>query len=149
MIREEDAVVLMVDDDPDDRLIAEEAFAEVGLKAQLFFLSDGEQLLDYLNRRGKYADPATSPSPNLVLLDINMPRLSGMEVLAKLKSDPATRAIPVAMLTNSGESRTVKACYELGASSYIRKPLQFQDLVHSLSNIRHYWLETVSYPDRE
>ncbi len=149
MTKEEDAVVLMVDDDPDDRLIAKEAFEEIGLKAHLLFLSNGEELMDYLNRQGDFADPKTSPVPSVILLDINMPRMNGIEALQKLKIDEVSKSIPVVMLTNSGDSETIKTCYSLGASSYVRKPLEFGELMAALSSVRQYWFGTVTHPDSD
>ncbi len=149
MIKEENAVVLMVDDDPDDRLIAKEAFEEIGLKAQLLFLGNGEELMDYVNRQGDFTDPASSPVPDVILLDINMPRMNGIEALQWLKAHATGKVIPVVMLTNSGNSDTIKQCYELGASSYVRKPLEFKELITALSSVRQYWFGTVTHPNRD
>lgn len=138
--------LLMADDDPDDRLLAAEALRESGLANDLRFVEDGEQLLDYLHRRGPWADPAASPRPGLVLLDLNMPRMDGREALARMKADPALRRIPVVVLTTSRAEADVLRSYDLGANSFITKPVTFTGLVEAMRVLGRYWIEIVELP---
>lgn len=144
-MNEEDAVLIMVDDDEDDQLIAREAFEEIGLKARLVFLDNGQSLVDYLQGNEPYADREHHPMPSMVMLDINMPRMNGLEVLEYVKADSVFKSLPIVVLTNSGDPETIRRCYEMGASSYIRKPLEYAELKKALDNIRRYWFETVSF----
>ena len=140
--------ILMADDDADDRMMAKRAFDKNRLRNELRFVEDGEELLDYLRRRGRYADPASSPSPDLVLLDLNMPRMSGREALAAIKADPELRHIPVVVLTTSAADEDVIRSYRLGASSFITKPVTFEELVEVVLKLGVYWLDIVALPRR-
>ena len=111
--------IVMADDDADDRLLAKEALEDCGLATDLRFVEDGEQLLDYLYRRGKYIDPADSPSPGIILLDLNMPRKDGREVLREIKADPQMRRIPVVVFTTSQADEDICRTYDLGVNSYV------------------------------
>lgn len=139
-------VILVAEDDPGDRLLIKEGFEEGGLKGDLRFIQNGEELMDYLYRRGKYDDPTLSPRPGLILLDLHMPRKDGGETLAEIKADPNLRSIPVVVLTTSKAQNDIALCYELGANSYITKPMAFSDLVDVLKALGGYWLETVELP---
>jgi CheY-like chemotaxis protein len=139
--------ILMADDDADDRQLTKDAFAEARLANDLRFVEDGVELLDYLHRRGKYADPASSPRPGLILLDLNMPRKDGREALRELKLDPRFRTIRVIILTTSKAEEDVARTYELTASSYITKPVTFGALVDVVRTLGKYWLEIVELPD--
>ena len=137
--------ILMADDDPDDRMLAEEALVENKLANDLHFVEDGEELMDYLHRRGKYnADNA--PVPGLILLDLNMPRKDGREALAEIKSDPTLRRIPVIILTTSKADEDIARSYDLGVSSFITKPVTFEGLVNVARAIGEYWLGIVVLP---
>jgi len=138
--------ILMADDDPDDRALTKEAFAESRLANDLRFVEDGEELLDYLNRRGKYADPATSPCPGLILLDLNMPKKDGREALQEIKADPRFRGIRVVIMTTSKAEEDVVRSYSLSAASYITKPVTFDGLVEVVKALGKYWLEIVELP---
>jgi CheY-like chemotaxis protein len=138
--------ILMADDDPDDRLLAAEALRESRVASDLRFVEDGEQLLDYLRRRGRWTDPAQSPWPGLVLLDLNMPRMDGREALAEIKADPALRRIPVVVLTTSRAQADVLRSYDLGASSFITKPATYAGLVDAMRALGRYWTEIVELP---
>ena len=138
--------ILMADDDPDDRLLAAEAMRESRVANDLRFVEDGEQLLDYLNRRGRWADPAQSPRPGLVLLDLNMPRMDGREALAAIKADPALRRIPIVVLTTSRAEADVLRSYDLGANSFITKPVTFGGLVDAMRVLGRSWIEIVELP---
>jgi CheY-like chemotaxis protein len=138
--------ILMADDDPDDRLLAAEAMRESRVANDLRFVEDGEQLLDYLRRRGRWVDPETSPRPGVVLLDLNMPRMDGREALAAIKADPELRRIPIVVLTTSRAEADVLASYDLGASSFIAKPVTFDGLVDAMRVLGRYWIEIVELP---
>jgi two-component system response regulator len=139
--------ILMADDDADDRQLTKEAFDEARLGNDLRFVEDGIELLDYMNRRGKFADPAQSPRPSLILLDLNMPRKDGREALRELKADPRFRAIRVIVLTTSKAEEDIARTYELTATSYITKPVTFDALVDVVRTLGKYWLEIVELPD--
>ena len=109
-------------------------------------MEDGEELLDYLRRRGKYADPKESPRPGLVLLDLNMPRKDGREALREIKSDPKLRDIPVVVLTTSKAEEDIARSYNLGVNSYITKPVKFSALVEVMKALGKYWFEIVELP---
>jgi CheY-like chemotaxis protein len=141
--------ILMAEDDPDDRLLAAEAARECRVTDDLRFVEDGEQLLDYLRRRGRWADPALSPRPGLVLLDLNMPRMDGREALAAIKSDPELRRIPVVVLTTSRAESDVARAYDLGANSFITKPASFGGLVDAMRVLGRYWMDIVQLPSAE
>jgi len=139
--------ILMADDDADDRELTREAFAESRLANDLRFVEDGVELLDYLHRRGKYADPASSPRPGIILLDLNMPRKDGREALQELKQDPRLRAIRVIILTTSKAEEDILRTYNLSAASYITKPVTFEALVDVIKTLGKYWLEIVELPE--
>ena len=138
--------ILMADDDPDDRALTREAFAENHLANDLRFVEDGEELLDYLHRRGKYAAPADAPRPGLILLDLNMPRLDGREALKEIRADPKFRGIRVIIMTTSKAEEDVVRSYDLSAASYITKPVTFDRLVDVVKALGRYWLEIVELP---
>ena len=137
--------ILVADDDPDDRELIREAFEENNLTNRLQFVEDGEQLLDYVNQRGAFADPPP-PRPGLILLDLNMPRMDGREALEALKSDPRFRSIPVIIMTTSKAEEDVLRTYNLAAASYITKPVTFEQLVEVVRTLGKYWLEIVELP---
>jgi CheY-like chemotaxis protein len=137
-------VILMADDDPDDRLMAKEALEASGLRNTMRFVEDGVELMRYLGQEGEYAD---APRPGLILLDMNMPRKNGREALAELKSHPDFKRIPVVILTTSQADEDIKLGYDLGASSYITKPVTFEGLVAVMQTLGNYWLEIVRPPD--
>jgi CheY-like chemotaxis protein len=139
-------VILVADDDPDDCLLIREAFKRGLLVNGLRFVEDGEELMDYLRRRGKYEDPSSSPRPGIILLDLNMPRKNGREALKEIKSDPDLRSIPVVILTTSKEEEDIFRSYDLGANSYVTKPVTFAGLVNAIKSLGKYWLEIVELP---
>ena len=138
--------ILMADDDADDRQMTREAFEENHLANDLRFVVDGEELMDYLKRRGKYQDPATSPRPGLILLDLNMPKKDGREALEEIKADPALRRIRVVIMTTSKAEEDILRSYDLSAASYITKPVTFDALVEVVKTLGKYWLEIVELP---
>jgi CheY-like chemotaxis protein len=138
--------ILMADDDADDRLMTKEAFEESRLANDLRFVEDGVELMDYLNRRGKYADPAASPRPGLILLDLNMPRKDGREALREIKADPNLKSIRVIILTTSKAEEDIYRTYDLSAASYITKPVTFAGMAEVIKVLGKYWLEIVELP---
>jgi CheY-like chemotaxis protein len=138
--------ILMADDDADDRTLTKEALEEGRLMNELRFVENGEELLEYLRKQGKYAPPAEAPRPGLILLDLNMPRKDGRAVLKEIKSDPDLRTIPVVVLTTSKADEDVYRSYDLGVNSYIVKPVTFEALVDILQTLEKYWFEIVALP---
>lgn len=141
--------ILMADDDPDDRMLVQEALQESRIVNELRVVEDGEELMDYLHRRGMWSDPRVSPRPGLILLDLNMPRKNGREALKEIKEDPVLSSIPVIVLTTSQAEDDIAQAYSLGANSYISKPVTFEGLVEVMRGLRHYWFEIVSIPHAE
>lgn len=139
-------LILMADDDDDDRLLAQDALAESGLDAQLQFVENGEELMDYLCRRGKYRGTEEHARPGLILLDLNMPLKDGREALKEIRSEPELRRIPVVVLTTSNADTDIGAIYDLGANSFISKPFQFEALVSVMKVLGQYWFKTVELP---
>lgn len=139
--------ILMADDDAEDRQLTKEAFEENCLSNDLRFVENGEEMLDYLNRRGKFTDPKTSPRPGLILLDLNMPRMDGREALREMKADPRFKSIRVVVMTTSQADEDIAHSYNLSASSYIMKPVTFARLLDVVRVLGRYWLEIVQLPD--
>ena len=138
--------ILMADDDEDDRMLTREALKESKVLNNLYCVEDGVELMKFLNREGQYAN---HPRPSLILLDLNMPRMDGREALAKIKSQPELRGIPVVILTTSRADEDVVRGYDLGAASYITKPVTFDNLVSLMRALGHYWIEFVELPFRQ
>src|SRR5262245_58414702 len=139
-------VILFADDDPDDRMLVCDAFEESHLNCDLRCVEDGEELIDYLRRRGKYTSAQAAPRPALVLLDLNMPRKDGREVIREIKADPALRLIPIVVLTTTQAEEDIWRAYDLGVNSFIIKPVGFETLVEVVSTLGKYWFDTVELP---
>jgi CheY-like chemotaxis protein len=144
--RGSEVTILIADDDEDDRLMLRDAFGEARLGIDLRAVNDGVELLEYLQRRGRYADAAQSPRPALILLDLNMPRMDGREALARLKKDPGLRAIPIVVLTTSKDEQDVASTYDLGVNAFITKPVTYLGLVEVMKVVTRFWLEIVDLP---
>lgn len=140
-------VILMADDDADDRILTRDALQESRVLNDLRFVEDGEELLDYLHRRGKYADQDEYPRPGLILLDLNMPKKDGREALKEIKADPELRRIPIVVMTTSQAEEDIYRSYDLGASSFITKPVTFERLVELMRTMGQYWVEFVELPN--
>ncbi len=138
--------ILMAEDDADDRQMTKEAFEENRVANDLRFVENGDELIDYLKRRGKYSDPAKSPRPGLILLDLNMPKKDGRQALQEIKADPNLKNIRIVILTTSKAENDISRCYDLSASSYITKPVTFDRLVEVVNTLGKYWLEIVELP---
>jgi CheY-like chemotaxis protein len=136
----------MAEDDDDDRLLTRDALAECRLANDLHFVEDGEELMDYLCHRGQYADLNSSPVPGLILLDLNMPKKDGREALKEIKAIPELRHIPIVILTTSKAEEDIFRSYDLGANSYITKPVTFESLVEVMKTLGRYWFEIVELP---
>jgi len=141
-------VILMADDDADDRFFTKEAFQENRIINELHFVKDGVELLEFLNRQGEYANKDHLPMPDLILLDLNMPRKDGRETLQEIKADPKLRTIPVVILTTSSAEEDIVRSYELGAAGYITKPIMFDQLVEITSILGKYFVQIVKLPPR-
>ncbi|WP_276496298.1 response regulator [Pontibacter litorisediminis] len=139
-------VILIADDDAEDRMLVKEALDESRLKNQVQFVENGEELLDYLHNRGKYTDKEKYPTPGLILLDLNMPKKDGREALKDIKSDEHLRVIPVVVLTTSKAEEDILRTYDLGVSSFITKPVTFTSLVDVMRTLSKYWFEIVELP---
>ncbi|MBW4690952.1 MAG: response regulator [Lyngbya sp. HA4199-MV5] len=138
-------LLLAADDNPDDRLLIQEAWQEVS-PVELQIVGNGEELMDFLYRRGQYADSTTPSSPNLILLDLNMPRKNGYEALQEIKTAPALKKIPVVVLTTSIAKADIDRSYELGASGHITKPNSFDEFTEQMQALYSYWFKTVNLP---
>ena len=138
--------ILVADDDPDDRMMIQDAFTENRIANDIVFVEDGEQLLAYLRREGPFADLNDEPYPGIILLDLNMPRKDGREALRELKADPELCRIPVVVLTTSQAEEDVVRTYGLGVSSFITKPVSFEGLVEAVRVICQYWIQIVALP---
>lgn len=139
-------IILMADDDADDRLLAQDAMYESRVLNELHFVEDGVQLLSYLRGDDVFSDRSLYPMPGLILLDLNMPKMDGREALAEIKADPRLRRIPVVILTTSKAEADMVKGYDLGAASYITKPVTFDALVELMRTLGKYWVEFVELP---
>lgn len=139
-------LLLVCDDDEDDRLLIQTALGENRLKMDIHLVEDGEELLDYLLRRGKHSDLHTQRLPDLILLDLRMPKMDGLEVLSAIKNEEHLRYIPVVILTTSRLPEDITHSYQLGANSYIIKPVKYDLLVERLQAIMEYWFNVVELP---
>jgi CheY-like chemotaxis protein len=137
--------ILVAEDDPDDQLLTRDALEESRITNTVCFVNDGQELLDYLRHAGCYAEHPPV-RPDLILLDLNMPRKDGREALAEIKADPALRSIPVVILTTSKAHEEIQRAYDLGANSFIVKPVSFEGLVNAVRVVAQYWFTIVRLP---
>jgi len=138
--------ILLADDDADDRLLTQDALKESHLLNDLRCVADGEELLEYLRRTGRYSNDEDAPWPGVILLDLNMPRKDGREALQEIKLDPKLRRIPIVVLTTSQDGTDVYESYGLGVNSFITKPVTFTALVEVVRTLGKYWFEIVELP---
>jgi two-component system, response regulator len=132
--------ILLIDDSPEDVALALHVLRREKLANRIQVLRLGEEALDFVFCRGEFANRCPDQFPQLVLLDLNLPQMNGTEVLKQIKSDPRTRPIPVVVLTSSKEERDLVSCYELGANSYIQKPVEFEEFRNAVRQLGRYWL---------
>jgi len=144
---EKSITILVADDDADDRMMARDALDECRLTNRVDFVEDGVELLSYLRRQGRYAEPGATARPGLILLDLNMPKMDGREALREIKADPSLRRIPIVVMTTSKAEEDIYRTYDLGVSSYVAKPVSFEGLVDVMKALGRYWLEIVELPD--
>jgi CheY-like chemotaxis protein len=138
--------ILLVEDNLQDVEITRRAFAKGRIRNDLMVVRDGEEALDYLFRRGKYHDPASSPRPGMILLDLNLPKLGGLEVLQQIKNDESLKAIPVIVLTVSQREEDIVRSYDLGVNTYIQKPVEFEDFMRVVNTVHDYWILIATLP---
>ena len=143
---EREPICILLADDPDDRMLTERALKKNRLANLIKMVEDGEQLMDYLYRRGSFADPESSPRPGLILLDLNMPRKDGREALEEIKSDPSLRRIPVVVLTTSEAEQDILRSYDLGVNAFVTKPVTFDGLAEAIMRLGEFWFEIVKLP---
>ncbi len=135
--------ILIAEDDQDDCLLIKEAFEENGHGYHLVFVADGIELFQYLRNQAAYAESASTQRPDLILLDLNMPRMDGLEALAELKADPDLRSIPVVVLTISSTEQQVLRTYDLGGAGFIIKPVHTDEMIEVVKVLKQYWFEVV------
>lgn len=145
-LERESLCILLADDDPDDRLLTRRALKKSRLANRIEAVEDGEELMEYLHRRGKYEDPSISPRPGLILLDLNMPRKDGREALQEIKSDSVLRRIPVVVLTTSEAEQDILRSYDLGVNAFVTKPVTFEGLATAIQKLGEFWFEIVKLP---
>ncbi len=139
-------IILLIEDNPDHVLLIKEALAANNIVNEVRVVEDGEKALNYLYRRGEYADPLKSPRPSLIILDIKLPKIDGQEVLKTIKSDQNLKDIPVVVLTTSTQEEEIVKSYKNGANSYITKLIDSQEFFDKIKKLKVYWFITNSYP---
>jgi len=140
--------ILLVEDSPEDAEVTFRAFERAGLANPIFHCETGDDGLDFLYGRGKYADPSQSPRPSMILLDLNLPGTDGREVLAEIKQDDRLKTIPVLVLTTSADERDIGNCYQMGANSYIKKRVALDEFFRSVQQLKDFWFEAAVLPDQ-
>ena len=139
-------VILMAEDNEDDFILTKRAFEKNKILNPLICVKDGQELLDYLQRKGSYTDENKYPTPGLILLDLNMPRMDGRVALNLIKKDEKLRKIPIIVMTTSNSEEDIVRSYDLGVNSYIRKPIEVKDFVTMIGKFKSYWLDIVEVP---
>lgn len=139
-------VILLIEDDPGDQELTRRALQNDVLRSDLRIVENGEEALDYLYRRGRFAARGAAPRPDLILLDLNMPRMGGREVLSQIKHDPELGRIPVVVLTTSIQETDIVKSYDLGCNSYIHKPVDIEQFIRVIRQLENYWFELVTLP---
>ena len=149
MMGEPKPPILIVEDSPEDFEATCRAFARAGINTTIYRAQDGDELMEYLQRRGRFSGPGSSPRPGLILLDLNLPGTDGREALAMIKSESSLAAIPVIVLTTSSDERDIEICYRSGAKSYIQKPVDLEQYMRLIRLVAEYWLGAVVLPRGE
>lgn len=138
--------IVVADDDEDDRLMTKEAFEELKILNELYFVKDGVELLDFLYHRNQYTNRETSPRPGIILLDLNMPRMDGREALKIIKQDESLRSIPITIFTTSKAEEDIIRSYNLGVNCFVTKPVTYSGLVNVVKQLNSFWFELVELP---
>lgn len=138
--------ILLIEDSPEDYETTIRSFAKAGVANAIYHCQDGGEAIDFLFHRGEYVDPASSPRPAVILLDLNMPGTGGREVLAQIKNDENLKAVPVIVLTTSNDHRDIDSCYRVGANSHIQKPVNLSKFIEAILRLSDYWFEIVILP---
>ena len=133
-------VILLVEDNPDDRILTVRALKQHNIANVIDEVRDGQEALDYLFGEGQYAGRDVAVQPQFVLLDLKLPKVDGLEVLQRMRADPRTRRIPVVVLTSSSEQQDIVSSYDLGANSYVRKPVDFNEFLDAAKQLGLFWL---------
>ncbi len=141
--------ILLVEDSPEDREATMRALRRAGIANPIPCCGTGDEALDYLFQRGKYADPSPAPRPGVILLDLNLPGTDGREVLAEVKKADHLKMIPVIILTTSTDDRDIQGCYRMGANSYVKKPVDLEGFMQAIQRLKDYWFEVVILPKTE
>ena len=149
MLNARPAVILLVEDDPGDQELTIRALKEGKIRNRLFIVQDGEEAIEYLFRRGRYAAPEASPRPDLILLDLNMPKLDGRQVLFELQNHPDFSRMVVVVLTTSKQEEDILKSYDLGVKSFVTKPLDFESFLDVVRGLKEYWFQVVVLPPRK
>ncbi|MDD5304248.1 MAG: response regulator [Elusimicrobia bacterium] len=139
--------LIIAEDDEDDYFLTKSAFEKAGMRNEILWVKNGEDLLDLLKHRGAYAGGRSDGGPRLVILDLNMPRMDGREALERIKADPELRRVPIIVMTTSNAEEDIVRSYDQGACSFIHKPVTFADFVAAANLLKRYWLEMVELPD--
>ncbi len=142
------AIILLAEDDPGDQELTRRALQEWKISNELIIVHDGKEALDYLYRSGKFRDPEDSPWPDLVLLDLNMPKIDGRQVLEELQTHPSRNRTSIVVLTTSQQEQDILRSYDLGANSFITKPVRFDEFLSLVQTLGRYWFEIVVLPSK-
>ena len=140
-------IILLVEDNPDDRILTVRALKQHNISNEIREVKDGQEALDYLFGEGEYAGRDTAVQPQIILLDLKLPRVDGLEVLQRIRADSRTRRLPVVILTSSNEQKDKISSYNLGANSYVRKPVDFNEFIEAARQLGMYWLMLNEAPD--
>ena len=145
----EDIPILLVEDDEDDVHLTQRAFEKGHILNKLFVTNDGEEAMEFLEQRGRYNNPDDAPEPGVIMLDLNMPKMDGYEVLNRIKSDNKLKHIPVVVLTTSDQTDDVQKCYDIGANTFITKPVEFNNFLEAIVTTGKYWLSIAKLPETQ
>ena len=139
-MKNQEVEIVLVEDNPDDAALTIRTLKKHNLANNLIHLKDGAEALEFIFGTGKYEERSIDNKPKVILLDLKMPKVNGIEVLQKVKSNPQTKTIPIVVLTSSAEDPDIKSCYELGANSYIVKPVEFENFAKTIAELGFYWM---------
>ncbi len=147
MERSNEQIIMCIEDSPEDFEVIKRAFKKVGLINPIIHFDEGDNALDYLFLRGDYSDPDKSRRPNMILLDLNLPGIDGHQILVEIKQDKILKKIPIIVLTTSSDERDIEKCFQVGANSYIVKPVSFDGFVDAIKKLKDYWFTISIIPN--